>query len=257
VEKPLALDEQEAEELVRMAAQHKRKLMVGHLLLYHPALLRVKELCDRGELGDIYYLYSQRLNLGIIRSNENAWWSLAPHDVAVALWLCGGRPLSVSASGATYLQRGKEIEDVVFATLRFSDGRVAQIHVSWLDPHKIRKLTVVGSKKMLVFDDTESDEKLRIYDKGAAPRPGYSSYEEGVAVRSGDIVIPTVTMKEPLAVECAELRDCILEDRQPLSSGELGADVVRVLAAGERSLRSGGAVVMLGADQAPAKGKAQ
>jgi predicted dehydrogenase len=185
------------------------------------------------------------LNLGIIRSDENAWWSLAPHDVSVALWLYGALPASVQATGATYLQKAKAIEDVVFATLRFADGRLAQLHVSWLDPHKMRKLTIVGSRKILVFDDTLADEKLRIYDKGAAPRPGYTSYEDGVAVRAGSIVIPNVTMREPLGVECAEFRDCVLEGRAPRSGGQSGLDVVRVLHAGERSLRAGGAVVPL------------
>lgn len=247
VEKPLTLKVEDASELVELAKRAGRKLMVGHLLLYHPALVRVKEMCQRGELGDIYYLYSQRLNLGIIRSNENAWWSLAPHDISVALWLFDSTPTSVSATGATYLQKSKAIEDVVFASLRFPDGRVAQIHVSWLDPHKMRKLTVVGSKKMLVFDDTESDEKIRVYDKGAAPRAGYSSYEEGVAVRTGDITIPTLAMKEPLALECAEFVDCIVNNREPRTSGVSGLDVVRVLAAGEKSLLEHGAVVNVAA----------
>jgi predicted dehydrogenase len=251
VEKPLTLEVAHAVELVRLAAEMRKKLMVGHLLLFHPAMQAVKALCDARELGDIHYLYSQRLNLGIIRSNENAWWSLAPHDISVALWLFGALPVSVAATGATYLQTGKTIEDVVFAALRFADGRVAQIHVSWLDPHKMRKLTIVGSKKMLVFDDTEADEKLRIYDKGAAPRAGYTSYEDGVAVRSGNIVIPTVAMKEPLGLECAEFRDCILEDRAPRAPGADGLAVVRVLTAGARSLREGGAVIAVPPADAP------
>lgn len=249
VEKPLTIDVAQAEELVALAARVDRKLMVGHLLLYHPAMAHVKQLCDAGELGDVYYLYSQRLNLGIIRSNENAWWSLAPHDVAIALWLFGKFPSSISATGQSYLQTGKHIEDVVFASLRFPDGRMAQIHVSWLDPHKMRKLTIVGSRKMLVFDDTQADEKLRLYDRGAAPRPGYTSYEDGVAVRTGDVHIPTVSMKEPLALECAEFRDCILEDRAPRTPGGAGLDVVRVLDAGARSLAGGGALVSLEAEQ--------
>jgi predicted dehydrogenase len=245
VEKPLTMDVAQAEALVSLAEQRGRRLMVGHLLLFHPAIRQVKSLIDAGELGDVLYLHSQRLNLGIIRSDENAWWSLAPHDISVALWLFGAMPSSVSAVGAAYLQTQKAIEDVVFASLRFADGRIAQIHVSWLDPQKLRKLTVVGSRRMLVFDDTAADEKLRIYDKGAAPRPGYTSYEDGVAVRSGDIVIPTVAMREPLAVECAELRDSIREDRAPRVTGQDGLDVVRVLAAGAESLRQGGAIVKL------------
>jgi predicted dehydrogenase len=245
VEKPLTLEVAHARELVELAERKRLRLMVGHLLLYHPAMIQVKRLCDDGELGDIHYLYSQRLNLGIIRSNENAWWSLAPHDVAVALWLYGAEPVSVQATGATYLQRSKAIEDVVFATLRFADGRLAQLHVSWLDPHKMRKLTIVGGRKMLVFDDTLADEKLRIYDKGAAPRPGYTSYEEGVALRTGSILIPSVAMREPLQLECAEFRDSVVENRPPRTSGASGLSVVRVLQAGERSLRERGAVIPL------------
>jgi predicted dehydrogenase len=246
VEKPLTLEVEHARELVALAARRGLRLMVGHLLLYHPAMVAVKQLCDAGELGEIHYLYSQRLNLGIIRSNENAWWSLAPHDLSVVLWLYGALPVSVQATGATYLQKVKAIEDVVFATLRFADGRLAQLHVSWLDPHKMRKLTIVGARKMLVFDDTLADEKLRIYDKGAAPRTGYTSYEDGVAVRAGSITIPNLIMREPLALECAEFRDCVVEGRAPRTAGESGLDVVRVLQAGERSLAAGGAVVALG-----------
>jgi predicted dehydrogenase len=246
VEKPLTVDVEHARELTELAAKVDRQLMVGHLLIYHPAMSLVKQLCDSGELGDIHYLYSQRLNLGIIRSNENAWWSLAPHDVALALWLFGQSPSSVVATGASYLQTDKGIEDVVFASLGFPDGRMAQIHVSWLDPNKMRKLTIVGSRRMLVFDDTVADEKLRLYDKGAAPRPGYTSYEAGVAVRTGDIRIPNIVMKEPLALECAEFRDCILEKRSPRTPGRDGLEVVRVLDAGARSLMQGGGRIELG-----------
>ena len=254
VEKPLTIDVAHAEELTALAQQMDRQLMVGHLLIYHPAMTYVKEVCASGELGDVHYLYSQRLNLGIIRSSENAWWSLAPHDVALALWLFDSTPASVIATGATYLQTGRGIEDVVFASLGFPDGRMAQIHVSWLDPHKMRKLTIVGSKKMLVFDDTLADEKIRIYDKGAAPRAGYTSYADGVAVRSGDIRIPNLVMKEPLALECAEFRDCIRERRPPRTPGAAGLAVVRVLDAGARSLAKGGARIELGAAPAAAPG---
>jgi predicted dehydrogenase len=245
VEKPLTIDVREAEELETLSHRSDRKLMVGHLLLYHPAMVLVKQVCDSGELGDVYYVYCQRLNLGIIRSDENAWWSLAPHDVAIVLWLFDQVPATVSATGATYLQTGKGIEDVVFASLRFADCRMAQIHVSWLDPHKMRKLTVVGSKKMLVFDDTQADEKVRIYDRGATPRPGYTSYEDGVAVRPGDIRIPNIVMREPLALECAEFRDAIVEKRAPRTPGRAGLEVVRVLDAGARSLAHGGRTVTI------------
>jgi predicted dehydrogenase len=165
--------------------------------------------------------------------------------VAVALYLLGSDPVSVQANGATYLQRERGIEDVVFATLRYPDGRLAHFHVSWLDPHKMRRVTVVGSKKMLVFDDMAADEKLRIYDKGAAPMPGHVSYTEGVALRYGDIVTPAITMREPLTTECEHFRDCVLEGRTPRSDGRQGATVVRILEAAQRALREGGALFAL------------
>ena len=173
VEKPIALAVSEAEELVALAEARGRVLMVGHLLMYHPAVARLKQMVDGGELGEVYYLYASRLNLGQVRRSENAMWSLAPHDISVALHLLGEEPEAVAAQGLTYLQPG--IPDTVFLTLRFASGRAAHIHVSWLDPHKVRRITVVGSQKMAVFDDVDSTEKLRIYDKGVQ-RPTYDSY---------------------------------------------------------------------------------
>ena len=185
--------------------------MVGHLLLYHPAIVRAKAMVDAGELGDVLYLYGQRVNLGIVREAENAWWSLAPHDIAVAIHLFGAAPVSVSATGATYLQRDRQIEDVAFAALNFSDGRMAHLHVSWLDPHKRRSLTVVGTRKMLTFDDTLPDEKLKIYDKGASARSGHATYSEGVVVRSGDVTSPALPHTEPLLAECEHFVACVAD----------------------------------------------
>ena len=177
VEKPLALNSEDAQELVDLAAKRDKVLMVGHLLEYHPAVLKIKELIDAGELGDVYYIYTQRVNLGVVRQDENAWWSLAPHDISViCFWMDGQEPVSVSAHGQSILQKG--IEDVVFATLEFADGRSAHIHVSWLDPHKMRKMTVVGSKQMAAFDDMDAAEKVRLYDKGASVRQKFESYAE-------------------------------------------------------------------------------
>ena len=189
VEKPIALAVEQAEELVALAAERRRVLMVGHLLMYHPAVTRLKHLVTGGELGDIYYLYSSRLNLGQVRRNENAMWSLAPHDISVALFLLEEQPVMVAAQGLTYLQPG--IPDTVFVTLRFASGKAAHIHVSWLDPHKVRRITVVGSQKMAVFDDVDSTEKLRIYDRGVQ-RPAYDSYGDSLSLRFGDISIPRV-----------------------------------------------------------------
>ena len=241
VEKPLTLSPASSAELCELARASDVRLMVGHLLLYHPALRVVGDLVARGALGRLLYVHAQRLNMGIVRADENVWWSLAAHDVAVATWLFGAEPVRVSATSATYLQEG--VEDVVFAAMHFADGRIAHVHVSWIEPHKVRKLTLVGSRAMLVFDDTIADEKVRIYEKSDGARPGYASYEEGVAVRSGDITIPRIVMQEPLLLECMEFRDAILEGRAPRTPGEHGLSVVRVLAAGQASLRAGGAPV--------------
>lgn len=238
VEKPMCRTVDEARKLARAAETSGLKLMVGHLLLYHPALTRLKSMVDTGELGDIYYMYTQRLNLGVVRSNENAWWSLAPHDVSVINFLFGDAPARVSAQGQCYLQEG--IEDVVFATLYFGDGRLAQIHTSWLDPHKMRRMTIVGSQKMATFDDMEPAEKLKVYDKGATQNLNYNSYGEAITLRQGDIYIPRVASAEPLKLECEHFVRSILNDTAPLSDARNGLEVVRVLEAGERSIKAGG-----------------
>jgi predicted dehydrogenase len=173
IEKPLTLDSTSAEELIKLANERQRILMVGHLLIYHPGIKKIKELIKSGELGDIYYLYSQRLNLGSIRKTESSLWSLGPHDVSVALYLLEEEPDYIAGCGESYIQ--SDINDVVFLNLHFPNKKIAHIHISWLDPHKIRKLTIVGSKKMVVFDDMEAREKIRIYDKGVENR-NYDNY---------------------------------------------------------------------------------
>jgi predicted dehydrogenase len=240
VEKPLTLDPRDADELVRMARERSRVLMVGHLLVYHPAVELLRDLVARGELGDLHYLYSQRVNFGVIRTHENSLWSLAPHDVAVAIDLLGELPQAVTAQGAAYVHGG--IEDVAFLQLRFPSGRMAAIHVSWLDPHKERKLTLVGSRKMAVFDDMEPTEKVRVYDRGIE-RPDYLPFGEALTLRFGDIVIPTVAAAEPLALECQHFVDRLHDRRRPRSDGESGAQVIRALAAASESLRRGGTPV--------------
>jgi predicted dehydrogenase len=243
VEKPIALRQDEAEVLIRLADERGLVLMVGHLLLYHPAVTRLKELLDGGQLGDVYYLYSERRNLGKVRHDENAMWSLAPHDIAVALYLLGEMPAAVSAQGQAYLQPG--IEDTVFFTLRFADGRLAHSHVSWLDPHKVRRLTVVGSRQMAVFDDVEPSEKLRIYDKGVDRTPEYASYGDALTLRFGDIYVPHMEMQEPLRLECQHFVECVACGRRPLSDGRNGLAVLRVLEGLQRSLDSEGSLVRL------------
>jgi predicted dehydrogenase len=242
VEKPLTGQAAQARELIEVARQRRLKLMVGHLLEYHPAIIYLKEMLDRGQLGEPYYMYTQRVNLGIVRRNENAWWSLAPHDISVVCHLLGSEPVSVAANGQCYLQ--KDIEDVVFATIKFADGKMAHLHCSWLDPHKIRKMTVVGPEKMVTFDDMEATEKIRIYDKGAAVRHDITtSYADIISLRFGDIVIPKIPGGEPLALECEHFLEGVLEDRPIRSDGADGLRVVQVLEAGQESLKNHGAPV--------------
>jgi predicted dehydrogenase len=242
VEKPLALEVAHAEELVALARARGRILMVGHLLLHHPAVRHLKAMLDRGDLGEIYYLYSQRVNLGKVRHDENALWSFAPHDLSVILHLLGREPVDVVARGSAFLQGN--VEDVVFIDLSFTGGQRAHVHVSWLDPHKLRRLTVVGSRKMVVFDDMEASEKVRIYDKGVDRAVGQVvSYGDALTVRSGDILIPKISLQEPLRIECQHFVDCVRERKTPLTDGEDGLRVVRVLAAAQASLDQGGAPV--------------
>ena len=244
VEKPMTQTVAEAEHLVRLTEESGRHLMVGHLLLYHPAFVYVQDLIRRGTLGEVYYLYSVRVNLGIVRQQENAFDSLGPHDVSVALAFLDRQPTAVAANGQAYLQRG--IEDVVFATVYFEDGRIAHMHTSWLDPHKIRKVTVVGSRKMAVIDDTAGAEKVRLYDKGIGTgAPPYLDFGASMAIRSGDINIPKIPMQEPLRAECAHFADCVQSDTPPRSDARNGLAVVRVLEAVRESLRLGGKRVEL------------
>jgi predicted dehydrogenase len=232
VEKPLAQSVEEAEEIADAAQIADRTLMVGHLLEYHPGLEQLKQIADSGELGDIHYIYGNRLNLGKLRSDENALWSLGAHDVSVVLRLAGGDdPVEVSAHGESYMRPG--IEDVVFCYLRFASGLAAHLHLSWLDPHKERRFTVVGSKRMATFDDMEIERKLTVYDKGFDQ--AFSSYGEYIA-RSGDIWSPRVSNEEPLRIECREFVQSIRERRAPRSDGASGIRVVRVLEALQQSL---------------------
>lgn len=241
VEKPLALSAAHAREMVVAAEERGVRLMVGHLLLYHPAVLYLKRLLDAGELGDVLYVYSQRLNLGTVRRDENALWSFAPHDVAVVNFLMGALPESVSARGQAYLRKG--VEDVVFAVLRYPGGRIAQVHVSWLDPHKVRRTTLVGSRKMAVFDDGEASEKVRVYDKGANLSREYATYGEYLGLRHGDVLIPRIDATEPLVAEAEHFLECVRTGARPRSDGTDGLAVVEVLEAATASLSKDGAPV--------------
>ncbi|MBD3336953.1 MAG: gfo/Idh/MocA family oxidoreductase [Candidatus Eisenbacteria bacterium] len=237
VEKPLSLTTEDAERMCRTADAGDRLLMVGHLLLYHPAVEKMLQLVAEGDLGEMRYITAQRVNLGTVRTDENALWSLAPHDLSIINEIFNELPVVVSARGAAYLQPG--VEDVVFLSLRYPRDRMAHVHVSWLDPHKERRTTLVGSQKMLVFDDMQVQEKIRIYDKGVGPA-GFVSYEESLTVRQGDIVIPRVKMAEPLRTECGHFIDCILSRRAPRTDGWSGLRVVQLLEAAQTSLRNDG-----------------
>ena len=243
VEKPLVLNVAHAEELIEIARQRKRILMVGHLLEYHPVVNRLKDMIRNGEFGQVYYIYAQRLNLGTVRGDENALWNFAPHDISSILYMLGQEPTDVSARGQSYLQ--KEIEDVVFLSLNFANRAMAHIHVSWLDPHKTRKITIVGSRKMAVFDDLEANEKLRIYDKGAQISTDYDSFAEYIGLRFGDILVPYIKVTEPLRLECLHFLDCVRTRRQPVSDGYDGLRVVKVLDAAQRSLKVNGEPVKI------------
>lgn len=227
VEKPFTLTVKEAEALLDLPRHRGQVLMVGHLLLFHPVVIRLKQMIQSGELGEIHYVYCQRLNLGVVRRDENAWWSLAPHDISVLLHLFDEIPNRIVASGAGFLQT--EVEDVVFTTLQFPSGRMGQIHVSWLDPHKVRRLVVVGSKKMAVFDDMEPSEKLRIYDKGVNVNENLVDFASWITLRFGDVVIPSIRMTEPLSEECNHFIHCIRTGETPITSAESALPVVRVL----------------------------
>jgi len=231
VEKPLATTAADAQRAVDAAAQGGRILMVGHLLEYHPAVARLKELLDSGELGPLYYLYGNRLNLGKLRADENALWSLGAHDVSVALHLIDEDPSECLAHGASFVRSG--VQDVVFCYLRFPSGVVAHLHLSWLDPHKERRITVVGAQRMATFDDMLIEGKLTIYDKGFDEDT--RSWGEYIA-RSGDIFSPRIPNVEPLRLECEHFIDCLRTGAKPRSDGLSGLRVVRVLEALQRSL---------------------
>jgi predicted dehydrogenase len=232
VEKPMAQSVAEAERVLVAAEASGRTLMAGHLLEYHPGVEKLKEIADSGDLGDIHYIYSNRLNLGKLRADENALWSLGAHDVSVVLRLAGDEePSEIQAMGESYMRAG--IEDVVFCYLRFPSGLAAHLHLSWLDPHKDRRFTVVGSKRMATFDDMEIERKVTVYDKGFDQ--DFKSYGEYIA-RSGDIWSPRVSNEEPLRIECSHFIECVREGKRPRSDGASGLRVVRVLDALQRSL---------------------
>jgi predicted dehydrogenase len=256
VEKPVAMNTREADELAALAEKQGRVLMVGHTFLYNPAVRRLKQYLLEEQLGQLYYIYCQRLNLGQVRSDVNAWWNLAPHDVSILLYLMGDvLPVSVSAHGVQYIQPG--IEDVVFAMLTWKNGVAAHIQVSWLDPGKVRKVTLVGSRKMVIYDDV-SDDKICVLDKGVdrVPKVGERmDFDQAGAFqlrhRAGDMWLPKIDTQEPLKVEAEHFLHCVQTGEKPLTGPWHARDVVAVLEAGQRSLEQGGQTVAV-----PNKGEA-
>jgi predicted dehydrogenase len=241
VEKPLALKAEQAEDLIRISCERGKVIMVGHTFLYNAAVRKAKEYINKGELGDIYYIMAQRLNLGRVRQDVNAMWNLAPHDISIILYWLEEIPCRVSAKGLSFLQAG--IEDVVFMDLEFPSGRAAHIHVSWLDPTKTRKLVVVGSRKMLVYDDVSADAKIAIYDKGIDKKniirelPSIEDYAQfHFANRSGDIFMPKIDFKEPLRLECQHFLESVIKGSQPFTDGQNGLEVTKILEKAQQCL---------------------
>lgn len=239
VEKPLTLNSEEGCELIRIAEQHNRLLMVGHTFEYNPAVRVLKAMIDSGELGDIQYIDAVRVSLGLFNSHLNVIWDLAPHDISILLHLLGEQPLTVAAQGTACVQEG--IEDVAYMTMRFPNNVLAHIRMSWLDPCKTRRITVVGSKKMVIYDDVEPQEKIKVYDKGVKAIRHTDTYGEfQFAYHYGDIVSPYIRFEEPLRVECGHFLDCIRSGNRPLTDGYNGLRVVEIVEAAQKSLRNGG-----------------
>lgn len=239
IEKPLARSRGEAQALITLAQERGLVLMVGHTFEYNPAVELLKEIIASGEIGRVYYAHASRTNLGIFQKDANVLWDLAPHDISILLYVLGLEPINVSACGQAYVQPG--IHDVARLTINFADQVQSHILVSWLDPCKVRRITIVGDKKMVVYDDVEMLEKLKIYDKGVEMPSRTDSYGEfQLSYRYGNITIPRIPANEPLKVECAHFVDCIAQGQQPRSDGVSGLRVVKILESAEKSLLNGG-----------------
>jgi predicted dehydrogenase len=239
VEKPVALASRDAQQLIDLAEEHDRILMVGHTFVYNPAVRALKEIIDSGEIGGIHYIDAVRASLGLFQRDLNVLWDLAPHDISILLHVLRSDPVSVSARGIACVQ--DDIEDVAYISLRFPDNILAHLHLSWLDPCKVRRITVVGSEKMVVYDDVESLEKVRIYDKGVEAPPYTNSFGDfQFSYRYGDITIPNLRFTEPLRVECDHFLECISADKRPLTDGHNGLKVLEIIEAAQESMRNRG-----------------
>jgi len=246
VEKPLCTTSCDALELVELAQTADRVLMVGHTFIYNNLVHEVKRRIDAGDLGEVRYLYSQRLNLGSVRQDVDALWNLAPHDISIANYLLDGAPVSVNARGACYVQTQRGLSDVSFFQMDYPGGELASGHVSWLDPQKVRRTVVVGSERMLVYDDMDSARHIQLYDKRVeldfqAPLAEYADF--AARLRAGDLVIPNIQLREPLAVEIDHFAECVLTGAKPVTDGRAGLELVCILEAMSQSLSAHGAAV--------------
>lgn len=241
VEKPLALSSAEAREILAAGEMMGRLVMVGHTFVYNPAVVALKEIISCGEIGRVYYINSTRVNLGLYQPDINVVWDLAPHDVSILMYVLGAEPVSTSARGGAYVK--SDVHDVAYLTLHFPEKIMADLRVSWLDPCKIRRITIVGSQKMLVYDDIEPVEKVKIYNKGVDIQPYTDTYEEfHLAYRYGDELSYPLDWEEPLKMECIDFLQSIRRGTKPRSSGEQGLKVIQVLEAAQKSLNNGGLV---------------
>jgi len=236
IEKPMASSIEECKSLIKLARERELTLMVGHTFLYSPAVRKIKEIVDSGELGEIHYISSRRLNLGLYQKDINVVWDLAPHDISIILYLMGEYPTEINCRGKTTCN--DKIPDVSNMTLTFADNGFATIHSSWLDPRKVRDMAIVGEKKMLVYDDLNDGEKIKIYDRRVSPQ--VTPNESRVAYHYGDMKAPYIVPGEPLRIECAHFIECIVTGSQPISDGENGLGVVRILSLASDSMQNSG-----------------
>jgi len=248
IEKPMALSSAECEELIEIARKKGVVLMVGHTFLYSPSVRKVKEIVDRGDLGEIRYICARRLNLGLFQKDINVAWDLAPHDISIILYLLGEFPESVNCRGSAHVTPG--VEDVTSMSLTFGKGRSAIIHSSWLDPRKVREMTIVGSRRMVVYDDVAQQDKIKIFDARVERPPHYDTFAEfHYAYHYGDMYSPFIKQEEPLKAECQHFLECIQNGTQPITDGEKGLELVRILEASSASLRQGGGPISMASGQ--------
>jgi predicted dehydrogenase len=254
IEKPMARTVAEGEELVALAEKNGLVIMVGHTFLFSPAVRRMKEIIDSGDIGEIQYISARRLNLGLFQKDINVAWDLAPHDISIILHLLDEKPAAVSCQGSSHVNR--HIEDVTMMYLTFKKNRCAFIQNSWLDPKKVRQMTVVGSRRMIIYDDTEPLEKLKIYDARVEVPPHYDSFAEFTySYHYGDSYVPYIKQDEPLKLECQHFLDCIRGEATPITGGVQGLEVVRILEAANHSLRQQGQAIPLGHSVPAANGE--